>query len=122
MGEVGSVGQYLLCVMEEKGCYMDKQVFYADETSLFLQGHWQMNLCNSVVSKPLTLNCLETLKPCYCLPLSRVILSPNPLWCTESSIHEHLKVGQKKHEWCLKYCLGVWDWFHNCFILEVDHL
>lgn len=41
------MGQYLLCVIEEKGCYMDKQVFYADETGLFLQDHWQMNLYNS---------------------------------------------------------------------------
>lgn len=38
-GKVDSMGQYLLCVMEEKGCYMDKQVFYADETGLFLQDH-----------------------------------------------------------------------------------
>lgn len=85
-----------------------------------------------VVYKPLTLNRSETVQPCYCVPVPRVILSPNPSGCTESAIHEHLKgenwtichllkVGPKKHEWCLKYCLGVWDWFHNCFILEVGH-
>lgn len=85
-----------------------------------------------VVYKPLTLNRSETVQPCYCVPVPRVILSPNPSGCTESAIHEHLKgenwtichllkVGPKKHEWCLKYCLGVWDWFHNCFILEVAH-
>lgn len=85
-----------------------------------------------VVYEPLTLNRSETVQPCYCVPVPRVILSPNPSGCTESAIHEHLKgenwtichllkVGPKKHEWCLKYCLGVWDWFHNCFILEVAH-
>lgn len=31
----------------KRGVNMDKQVFYADETGLFLQGHWQMNLYNS---------------------------------------------------------------------------
>lgn len=48
-----------------------------------------------VVYKPLTLNRSETMQPCYCVPVPRVILSPNPSGCTESAIHEHLFKGRK---------------------------